>query len=217
MRLVSLAAMLIVSLAASAEATTVLNFDQTRGRNGDTGYVQGDYEEKGFTLTADECTDSDNTCFVTSGSFANSIDKNGAALVTQVNPATVTVLNDNGSPFLLNSLVVADYYGNYSGLGQATDTIRFTFSFADGTSSMAMYSIANTPGQFVTPNLLTFNLAPLSAFSFLPLGGAQIQFDNITLGAPAAVPEASVWAMMIAGFGLSGAAMRRRRRAAAFA
>ena len=220
MRLVPLAAMLAFSLAASAEAATVLNFDSTRGRNGDTGYVYGDYQEQGFTVTPDECTATDNTCFVTSGSFASSLDRTGAALATQINPATVTVLKDDGSPFLLNSILLADFYGNIFGVGRPTDTVRFTFTFADGTFSMADYMIANTAGQNLTPNLLTFDLAPLTAFSFVPLAGNQIQFDNITLSdpaAPAAVPEASAWAMMIAGFGLIGATLRRRRRTAAFA
>jgi hypothetical protein len=219
MRLLSLVAMLAFSFAASAEATTILNFDSTRGRDGGTGYVYGDYQEQGFTVTADECTGSDNTCFVTSGSFANSLDKTGAALATQVNPATVTVLKDDGGPFVLDSLAVADFYGNIFSVGKPTDTVRFTFTFADGTFTTVNYDIANTPGQNLTTNLLTFDLAPLTAFSFIPLGGAQIQFDNITLSDPAAaaVPEASTWAMMIVGFGLTGTALRRRRRAIAFA
>ena len=41
----------------------------------------------------------------------------------------------------------------------------------------------------------------------------QAGFDNITLGAatPGGVPEPASWAMLIAGFGLVGAAARRRR------
>lgn len=47
-------------------------------------------------------------------------------------------------------------------------------------------------------------------------------FDDITIGAPGAiggpggstVPEPASWALLIAGFGLTGAAMRRRRNAA---
>lgn len=35
--------------------------------------------------------------------------------------------------------------------------------------------------------------------------------DNVTLG-PSAVPEPSTWAMMILGFGLAGAVLRRRRQ-----
>jgi hypothetical protein len=216
-RLAFIGGLLASCVAVSTEAATVLNFDATRGPGGDTGYIYGDYQEKGFILTPDECTDT-NTCFVTSGSFANSLDKTGAALATQINPATVTVLKDDGAAFRLNAIDIADFYGNFYGLAQPTDTIRFTFSFADGTSSLVSYSIANTSGQWVTPNTLTFDLAPLTAFSFLPLNGSQIQFDNVTLSdGAAAVPEAATWAMMVAGFGLTGAKLRRRRQIAALA
>lgn len=40
-------------------------------------------------------------------------------------------------------------------------------------------------------------------------------FDNFTVGAAAAVPEAGSWVLLIAGFGLVGAAMRRRAHATA--
>jgi hypothetical protein len=39
---------------------------------------------------------------------------------------------------------------------------------------------------------------------------AGVTFDNVTLGS-GAVPEPASWALMIAGFGLVGAAMRRRQ------
>ena len=39
--------------------------------------------------------------------------------------------------------------------------------------------------------------------------------DNVSLTAKAAVPEPAAWALMIAGFGLAGAALRRRAPAAA--
>ncbi|HEY0437449.1 MAG TPA: PEPxxWA-CTERM sorting domain-containing protein, partial [Phenylobacterium sp.] len=43
------------------------------------------------------------------------------------------------------------------------------------------------------------------------LGGAAV-IDNVTLAgdAPAGVPEAATWGLMIAGFGLAGGALRRR-------
>ena len=43
----------------------------------------------------------------------------------------------------------------------------------------------------------------------------QTKTLQVTNGAPAAVPEPSSWAMMIGGFGLIGAALRRRRKVAA--
>ena len=42
-------------------------------------------------------------------------------------------------------------------------------------------------------------------------GGAQFGFDDVTFNA-GAVPEPAAWALMLAGFGLVGGAMRRRQR-----
>ena len=45
--------------------------------------------------------------------------------------------------------------------------------------------------------------------------GNSFEFDNIAT--TSAVPEPATWAMMITGFGMAGAAMRRRRQTAALA
>lgn len=49
----------------------------------------------------------------------------------------------------------------------------------------------------------------------IELAGFAAYYDNVSLGAPetttGAVPEPASWALLIAGFGLTGAAMRRRR------
>ena len=39
----------------------------------------------------------------------------------------------------------------------------------------------------------------------------NVAIDNIGLGILAGVPEPESWALLVAGFGLLGAAMRRRR------
>lgn len=44
-----------------------------------------------------------------------------------------------------------------------------------------------------------------------PTSDGLFAIDNLTIGTSAAVPEPRVWAMMIAGFGAVGAALRRRR------
>jgi len=48
-------------------------------------------------------------------------------------------------------------------------------------------------------------------------GGRPTTSFTFTVGAPPAVPEPASWALMIAGFGLTGAALRARRRSAALA
>jgi hypothetical protein len=54
----------------------------------------------------------------------------------------------------------------------------------------------------------------LSFTSILDAQNGSVFLDGVSI---AAVPEASTWAMMILGFGLAGAAIRRRRRKLAFA
>lgn len=56
-------------------------------------------------------------------------------------------------------------------------------------------------------NLGTFNLSSITS------GAAQIRISAVT----AAVPEPATWAMMIGGFGIVGASMRRRKVAVRFA
>jgi len=48
----------------------------------------------------------------------------------------------------------------------------------------------------------------ISFFNGTPIGDAYAGLDNVRL---AAVPEPASWALMISGFGLAGAALRRRR------
>lgn len=55
------------------------------------------------------------------------------------------------------------------------------------------------------------------AFVFNPAVGSAKQFRVEGVFNSSAVPEPSTWAMMIAGFGLAGAAIRRRRGAALLA
>ncbi|WP_310474313.1 PEPxxWA-CTERM sorting domain-containing protein [Sandarakinorhabdus sp.] len=55
----------------------------------------------------------------------------------------------------------------------------------------------------------------IRSIAFGPNGGTTtggaFSIDNLTIGASGVVPEPASWAMLIAGFGLVGAAARRRR------
>ncbi|NJC35214.1 hypothetical protein GGR88_002728 [Sphingomonas jejuensis] len=211
----SIAALLLAAVATpAAAATVVLDFDAARGTNGRTGYVYGPWIEDGFQVSANRCSTS-NTCFVTTGTTLSSLDRTGAALTNFQGNAVTTIARVGGGAFALDSLDIANNYGNFSGYGPATMDVDFTFNFADGSSLARTYVLANTAGQRLTVNSLTFDLAPLSSFSFTPRAGSSgfAQFDNIRLSdvAAAAVPEPATWAMMIGGFGLVGGAMRRRR------
>jgi hypothetical protein len=73
-------------------------------------------------------------------------------------------------------------------------------------------------GRFALPVEL---LGGLNNLTFLYSGNGQGLGDegwgisNLRVSGPAVVPEPATWAMLIAGFGLVGAAMRRRRTALA--
>jgi len=127
--------------------------------------------------------------------------------------------------------------GPTSGISQvvATGTGAHTLSFFVGNAtgrpdyagvSSLKLSINGGPTQSfinsdVTPNAM--NWKPFSV-NFLATGATTIAFTNGNVGDNAlglddvsisAVPEPASWAMLIGGFGLTGAAMRRRRRVTA--
>ena len=69
-------------------------------------------------------------------------------------------------------------------------------------------------GQNGTEKYAFFNFTVIGGYDRAVLsqnGGGGFELDNITIG----VPEAPTWAMLITGFGLIGAAMRRRAVATA--
>ena len=86
--------------------------------------------------------------------------------------------------------------------------------------------IGTSQGNFLvdtatTRNLTFFGITSDTAFTSFTIhglippaqGGASTVFDNLRFGsaATAAVPEPATWAMMIVGFGMVGAGMRRRQ------
>jgi hypothetical protein len=80
------------------------------------------------------------------------------------------------------------------------------------TASTGTLSLSTLPGGIVTISALVQNLdGPGRNPSGFILSGAAELFDRG--GGNGGVPEPASWAMMIAGFGLTGGAMRRRRTA----
>ncbi|WP_448581295.1 Npun_F0296 family exosortase-dependent surface protein [Thermaurantiacus sp.] len=78
-------------------------------------------------------------------------------------------------------------------------------------SQLAAPGIANGSGTDPNANarfLFNFGPTPVNRIVFTS-GQNSFEFDNIAAGV---VPEPSTWAMLLAGFGLIGLAMRRRRR-----
>ena len=127
------------------------------------------------------------------------------------NPTTSSVLVANGDEMFDVALAFAaksvsmDVYLN--DLGPAAveffsgATSVFTFSFpADALSTNNRLTIGLT------------NIMPITRFTFRSTNGGQLNtgIDNVSI---TAVPEPASWALMIGGFALAGAALRRRDRA----
>ncbi|HEV2570009.1 PEPxxWA-CTERM sorting domain-containing protein [Sphingomonas sp.] len=74
----------------------------------------------------------------------------------------------------------------------------------------------NEGNVFGTGATLSLSVAGIQSVRFYSNGGT-VAFDNFEFGDLSAVPEPASWAMMIAGFGLAGAAARRRRERLAIA
>jgi hypothetical protein len=98
----------------------------------------------------------------------------------------------------------------FDGSNSGYQSRAYFFELATQTSSLGGYAL----GEF-TNNAGYFRVANAAAGTAPFL---QAYYDiSITPNATAPVPEVATWAMMIAGFGLAGTALRRRRTAVAFA
>jgi hypothetical protein len=118
----------------------------------------------------------------------------------------------SGFSFNYVSLSFAGSVGVYDGLN-GTGNLLATLGLAPNAGSCPAYGAQFCP---FSPTGVNFS-GTAKSISF---GGVanQIVFDDITFGSstpgPDVVPEPASWAMLIAGFGLVGAAMRRRKAVA---
>jgi hypothetical protein len=133
---------------------------------------------------------------------------NGASFGGQANGTDATTFVSSGiGTATLTLTTPVNYFGLLWGSIDAYNSI--TFNTADGLSQTFTGSQIGFLGQshyvnFFSSSLITSVVARSTDSSF--------EFDNV---ATAAVPEPATWAMMIAGFGMVGFAMRRRQRAVA--
>ena len=101
----------------------------------------------------------------------------------------------------------------------------FSVSFAGALSTFSFENVSNSAGSATAfdatnnaltsvsfsafPGLFTLNAAGIRSVTFSTNG--QFGVDNFTFAETGGVPEPTSWALMIGGFGLTGAALRRRR------
>jgi hypothetical protein len=183
-----------VVVAAPAAASTV-TFDSTASENiGPTadGYS---YSEAGLTFTSS----SHGELYHWGASDPFNADAGGATLFQRFGQQSLAITRTDGGAFLLNSIDVAEVYNDGS-IG------AINYSWIDGGGSHA--------GVFDLDSLIglqTFglNLAGVTSFT-IDQAAPFFQIDNVVSDV-GGVPEASTWALMLLGFGLTGVAMRGRR------
>lgn len=99
----------------------------------------------------------------------------------------------------------------------STTSGRFAFEVRDADDNL-LFSAGNTALSYLVET--DYFTGPLT-FLFSNGGQGAVAVDNVTVdvraaqGGPAPVPEPAQWALMIAGFGLAGATLRRGRTARA--
>ncbi|WP_254602811.1 PEPxxWA-CTERM sorting domain-containing protein [Sphingomonas bacterium] len=124
-----------------------------------------------------------------------------------------------GVQLYLNGYSYANVYINYiRGLYPTQPSDYFA---VNGFVPAGGDAFGNTAGSGVTLSTRlpsgTARSLPVDLSGQVFTGGAGIAFGSVTVSAEPAVPEPATWAMMIGGFGLAGAALRRRRTSVAFA
>ena len=145
-----------------------------------------------------------------SGNFANAPSGITILFFTDASNAVLNYANgfSSGFSFFYTSSTVAtvNIYDGLNATGSLLASLNLTAQYADDCVGDPTGSFCNWTGAGTS-----FTGVARS----IDFGGTanQIGFDNITLGAnlaSGAVPEPASWVLMIAGFGLVGAASRRR-------
>jgi len=136
---------------------------------------------------------------------------------TAVSPTTSSILTANGDEafeLLLaapTQSISMDIY--FNGLGP------IFVEYFNGATLLGSYNLNSGPGGMLL-NQFGVNFGPgtqITRMTFVSTLGGQLNtgIDNVTVDfLRTGVPEPATWALLIAGFGVVGGAMRTRRRAA---
>jgi hypothetical protein len=104
--------------------------------------------------------------------------------------------------FIVDLEVVADSVGQITVVEPLGDVSTFSFSLGNGTNFITINAIN---GQRIS----SIGFSVLSGGEFSAARSLRAGFDGSGVTRP--VPEPAAWAMMLVGFGLIGAMLRRRR------
>lgn len=122
--------------------------------------------------------------------------------------------DSNGSISQLINLAAGSYTISFDYTGNQLDAFggpfpQAGFNVTIGSLTTFIGPLANNSSVFTT-FLGGFTTSGPATLTFTQIGGDPLRgsiLDNVSISA---VPESASWAMMIAGFGLAGAAIRRR-------
>ena len=112
------------------------------------------------------------------------------------NPITIAFAGAMGA-------VSFEFVNNIAGTYQVTTNTGINQSYTLGDYANQYVSLSGAGITSVAVQFNTVTQAPQPLFDFA--------IDNVSFSAVAAVPELATWMMMIAGLGLTGASLRRRR------
>lgn len=207
MKKLALAAVVAAAFALPASAAVVtLDFEGIGNQNPVGNYYAPDYVFSASTLAL---VDADNGG---DGNFANEPSPNTIMFFLDANNAILNVTNGftTGFSFWYTSSTAAavTVYDGLNGTGNVLGVINLNAQFNQNCSG-------DPSGQFCNWSAGGVSFEG-TAYS-IDFGGTanQTGYDNITFGSDTpgggAVPEPATWAMMILGFGLVGASVRRRR------
>ena len=136
---------------------------------------------------------------------------NGTTALYAFNQSSITIDLANGGLFSLASL---DAAGTFTQLDRPL-TLTLTGSGVGGVVTNTIFLNADAAASFAN-----FTFDDFVDISSLTITGSQefpeFAIDNLVL-LPSAVPEPASWAMLIAGFGVIGSVLRRRRATVRFA
>jgi hypothetical protein len=197
-----------------ASAATVLTFEGI----GDQQPVGNFYAGQGFTFSDATLAIIDSDAGGT-GNIANEPSPSTVMFFLDTNNAILNAVNgfDTGFSFLYSSSTsaVVNVWSGLNATGKLLGSIDLTAQYSNGCTGDPF-------GDFC--NWTNGGLSFAGTAHSIDFGGTanRTAYDNITFGSATAgggdpvgaVPEAATWAMMIAGCGLIGAAVRRRRQPA---
>ncbi|GGE16275.1 hypothetical protein GCM10011529_23330 [Polymorphobacter glacialis] len=205
---ITAAAALAMGASAASAAVITLDFEGIGNQNP----VGNFYAGQGIVFSADTLAlvDADDGG---SGNFGNEPSPNTIMFFLNANNAILNYADGftTGFSFFYTSSTAAavSVWDGINGTGNLLGTLNLLAQYTDGCTG-------DPSGTFCNFSAIGIDFAGTARS--INFGGTanQTGFDDITFGSATpggGVPEPASWAMLIAGFGLTGAAMRRRRTA----